>query len=47
MKIINLAQETQAILGAYVTFAVNQALGIDPFLTLPLSTVGLFIADIS
>jgi len=43
MKIINLAQGTQIILGAYITYAVSQALKVDPFLTLPLSAIGLFI----
>jgi len=43
MRIINLAQGTQIILGAYITIAVSQALGMDPFLTLPFSAVGLFI----
>jgi branched-chain amino acid transport system permease protein len=43
MKIINLAQGTQMILGAYLTYTVSQALGVDPFLTLPVSIVGLFI----
>ena len=43
MKIINLAQGTQIILGAYITYAVSHALNVDPFLTLPLSGIGLFI----
>jgi branched-chain amino acid transport system permease protein len=43
MKIINLAQGTQVILGAYITYAASHLLGLDPFLTLPLSIIGLFI----
>jgi branched-chain amino acid transport system permease protein len=43
MKIINLAQGTQIILGAYITYAVSHALSVDPFLTLPLSGIGLFV----
>jgi branched-chain amino acid transport system permease protein len=43
MGIINLAQGTQMILGAYLTYAVSRSLGIDPSLTLPVSIVGLFI----
>ena len=43
MKIINLAQGTQVILGAYITYATSHLLGLDPFFTLPLSIVGLFI----
>lgn len=42
-KIINLAHGTQVILGAYITYAMSQALGIDPFLTLPVSMLGLFV----
>ncbi len=43
MKIINLAQGTQIILGAYFTIAASRLLGIDPFFTLPLSAIGLFV----
>lgn len=42
-KIINLAHGTQVILGAYITYAMSQALGIDPLLTLPVSMLGLFV----
>jgi branched-chain amino acid transport system permease protein len=42
MRIINLAQGTQIILGAYVTYTVSQFLRLDPFFTLPLSVVVLF-----
>ena len=42
MKIINLAQGTQLILGAYLTYALTNALNIDPSLTLPFSVAGLF-----
>jgi branched-chain amino acid transport system permease protein len=42
-KIINLAHGTQVILGAYITYAVSQTLGIDPLLTLPISMLSLFI----
>lgn len=43
MKIINLAQGTQIILGAYITYAVSHLLNLDPFLMLPLSILGLFL----
>jgi branched-chain amino acid transport system permease protein len=43
MRIINLAQGTQIILGAYVTYALSQAFHIDPLLTLPVSAVVLFL----
>lgn len=43
MRIINLAQGTQVIIGAYITYALSQTLSLDPFFMLPLSTAGLFI----
>ena len=43
MKIINLAQGTQIILGAYITYTTHQLLHLDPFFTLPISMIGLFI----
>ena len=43
MKIVNLAQGMQIILGAYITFALTKAFGIDPFITLPLAGIGMFI----
>ncbi len=43
MKIINLAQGTQIIFGAYITYTTYQIFKIDPFFTLPLSMIGLFI----
>ncbi len=43
MRIINLAQGTQIILGAYVTYMLTQALQIDPLFTLPLSAAVLFL----
>jgi branched-chain amino acid transport system permease protein len=42
MKIINLAQGTQIILGAYITYTICQFIRIDPFLTLPFATISLF-----
>jgi branched-chain amino acid transport system permease protein len=42
-RIINLAHGTQVILGAYVTYAVSNALQVDPLLTLPVSMVCLFM----
>jgi branched-chain amino acid transport system permease protein len=42
MRIINLAQGTQIILGAYVTYTASQFLSLDPFFTLPLSILVLF-----
>jgi branched-chain amino acid transport system permease protein len=42
MRIINLAQGTQIIVGAYITYAMTTALGVDPLLTLPVSMLVLF-----
>jgi branched-chain amino acid transport system permease protein len=42
MNLINLAHGSFVLLGAYVTASVNQALGLDPFLTIPFSGAVLF-----
>jgi branched-chain amino acid transport system permease protein len=42
MNLINLAHGSMIILGAYVTFLVSSSLGIDPFLTIPVSAAVLF-----
>ena len=42
MRIINLAQGTQIIVGAYVTYALTSTLGVDPILTLPASMLVSF-----
>jgi len=42
MRIINLAQGTQIILGAYITYTVSQVISFDPLFTLPVSIIGLF-----
>ncbi len=42
MGIINLAQGTQIILGAYISYSVCQVFHIDPFFTLPVSALVLF-----
>lgn len=42
MNIINLAHGSMIILGAYITYWMWEGLGIDPFLTLPVSAVVLF-----
>jgi branched-chain amino acid transport system permease protein len=43
MGVINLAQGTLVILGGYVTYSVCQKFQIDPFLTLPISALALFV----
>jgi branched-chain amino acid transport system permease protein len=43
MNLINLAHGSMIILGAYVTYFIHSATGMDPFLTVPVSGVALFI----
>ena len=45
MKIINLAQGTQVILGAYITYATSHLLGLDPFFTLPLNILPMLLKN--
>jgi branched-chain amino acid transport system permease protein len=42
MNLINLAHGSFVLLGAYVAAALNEALGIDPFLSIPISGAALF-----
>lgn len=42
MNLINLAHGSFVLLGAYVTATINQTLGLDPFLTIPISGGVLF-----
>jgi branched-chain amino acid transport system permease protein len=42
MNLINLAHGSMIILGAYITYFINSATGLDPFLTLPISGAVLF-----
>ena len=43
MNLINLAHGTMIVLGAYITFLVSTATGLDPFLTIPISGGSLFL----
>jgi branched-chain amino acid transport system permease protein len=43
MNIINLAHGSFIMLGAYITYTLFAYTGIDPFLTLPLSMIALYI----
>lgn len=43
LNIINIAHGAMVMLGAYVTFYLFTALGIDPFLTIPASMIVLFV----
>ncbi len=42
LNIVNLAHGALVIIGAYLTWQLFAALGMDPFLTLPISAVALF-----
>ena len=42
MNLINLAHGSFVLLGAYVAAALDEALGIDPFLSIPISGAALF-----
>jgi branched-chain amino acid transport system permease protein len=43
MNLINLAHGSMIVLGAYITYLVSTALGVDPFLTIPVSGAALFL----
>lgn len=43
MNLINLAHGSFVLVGAYVTATLNQAFGLDPFVTIPVSGAALFI----
>jgi branched-chain amino acid transport system permease protein len=43
MNLLNLAHGSLIMIGGYISFFAFQRLGIDPFLSLPLSMVSLFI----
>ncbi len=42
MNIVNLAHGAFIVVGAYLTFGLHQALGMDPFASIPLSMAALF-----
>lgn len=43
LNIVNLAHGALVIIGAYITWQIFAAWGVDPFLTLPVDAVALFI----
>ncbi len=43
MNLINLAHGSMIILGAYITYLITSAMGLDPFLTIPVSGLALFL----
>lgn len=43
MNIINLAHGSMIILGAYITYLITSTTGLDPFFTIPISGLALFL----
>src|SRR6516225_6710715 len=43
MNIVNLSHGAFVVLGAYLTFYLHELAGIDPFLSIPISMVALFL----
>ncbi len=43
LNIVNLAHGALVIIGAYLTWQIFSAFGLDPFLTLPIDAVALFV----
>jgi len=46
MRVVNMAQGAMVILGAYLSFQLFTAWGVDPFLALPITTVVLFVVGV-
>lgn len=42
MKVVNLAQGAMVILGAYLAYQLFTSFGLDPFLSIPVTTVAMF-----
>ncbi len=47
MKVVNLAQGAMVILGAYLSYELFTAFGIDPLLSIPLTTIAMFILGVA
>ncbi len=47
MKVVNLAQGAMVILGAYLAYQLFVSFGIDPFLSIPITTVVLFAVGVA
>ena len=46
MKVVNLAQGAMVILGAYLAYQLFTSWGIDPFLSIPITTVAMFLLGV-
>lgn len=47
MNVINLAQGAMVILSAYISYQLFKSFGIDPFLAIPIVTVGMFVIGVA
>jgi branched-chain amino acid transport system permease protein len=47
MKVVNLAQGAMVILGAYLSYQLFTSFGIDPLLSIPLTTIAMFILGVA
>ena len=47
MKVVNLAQGAMVIFGAYLSYQLFTSFGIDPLLSIPLTTVAMFILGVA
>jgi branched-chain amino acid transport system permease protein len=47
MKVVNLAQGAMVILGAYLSYQLFTSFGIDPLLSIPLTTIAMFCLGVA
>lgn len=47
MKVVNLAQGAMVILGAYLSYQLFTSFGIDPLLSIPITTVAMFFLGVA
>ena len=46
MRVVNLAQGAMVILGAYLAYQLFTSFGIDPLLSIPITTIALFVLGV-
>jgi branched-chain amino acid transport system permease protein len=47
MKVVNLAQGAMVIFGAYLSYQLFTSFGVDPLLSIPLTTIAMFILGVA
>ena len=47
MKVVNLAQGAMVIFGAYLSYQLFTSFGVDPLLSIPLTTVAMFVLGVA